>query len=104
MSVASPDDFLGSPETRLNRIEHLLVDLDLELDAHEIAMIGVGPLEVLFHQGHEDLLWPEIERLARSDPRFRRALASTWAYDSPRYDDRQALLRELGESAVPDSI
>lgn len=67
-------------------------------------MIGVGPLEVLFHQGHEDLLWPDIERLARSDPRFCRALASTWAYASPRYEDRQALLNELGESEKPDSI
>ena len=100
MPGASPADFLGDPEARLKRVESLLQDLNLDEDAEEIGRIGVGPLEVLFHQGHEDRLWPEIERLARSEPRFRRALASTWAYESSRYDDRQALLSELD---APDS-
>jgi hypothetical protein len=41
-----------------------------------IAEVGVGPLESLFLQGHEDALWPRVEQLAREDERFRRALAS----------------------------
>lgn len=60
-------------------------------------MMGVGPLESLLHQGHGELLWPELERLARADPLFRRARRSTWAYDSPEYDRREALLAELPE-------
>ncbi len=57
---------------------------------------GCGPLESLL-MVQEDQLWSEIEHLARTDRRFRRALASVWAYRSPRYEQRSALLAELGE-------
>ena len=63
-----------------------------------ISHLGVGPLESLFHRGHKEDLWPEIEQLARHDERLRRALASSWAYDSPMFERREALLAELGES------
>jgi hypothetical protein len=66
-------------------------------DADFVSMMGVGPLESLFHQGHGEALWPEVERLARTDPLFRRALRSVWAYDSPEFDRREALLAELPE-------
>jgi hypothetical protein len=65
-------------------------------DPEVVVEVGVGDLENLVRD-HGDELWPEIERLARSDPRFRRALACVWAYDSPEYDRRKALLAELGE-------
>lgn len=67
-------------------------------DEDLFAAIAVGPLESLFHQGHEEALWPEIERLARQDPVFRKALAQCWAYSSPMYDRRADLLIELGAS------
>ena len=92
-------DFLGSPEARLDRVERMLEGLDLEADAQAIATIGVGPLETLFHQGHEERLWARIEHLARTDLNFRRALAATWAYGSPRFEDRRRLLQNLGEAA-----
>lgn len=59
-------DFLGSPSGWLTRIEALLEPLDWWADWDEIVMIGVGPLETLCLQGHEDALWPRIEELARS--------------------------------------
>jgi hypothetical protein len=64
-------------------------------------MVGCGPLESLLHQGHGDLLWPEIERLARSDELFRRALENVWAYDSPEYERRERLLAELSDRDAP---
>lgn len=88
---------MASPEDRLTAIEQELARLDAWADDHEIVMIGVGPLEDLLGRGGEDLLWPRIEALARSDLKFRRALASCWAYSSPRYEDRYRLLDELGE-------
>jgi hypothetical protein len=98
-------DFLGTPEARLERVERKLEPLDLATDRDAIKTIGVGPLETLFHQGHEDRLWVRIEHLARTDPRFRHALASTWAAGSTRFDDRQRLLRDLGEpTPTRDSI
>ena len=51
----------------------------------------------------EDELWPQIERLARGDVRFRRALSHVWAYESPEFDRRERLLEELGES-VPVTL
>ncbi|HET7487207.1 MAG TPA: hypothetical protein VFJ85_04715 [Acidimicrobiales bacterium] len=66
-------------------------------DETEIASIGAGRLESLFHGGLEGTLWPRIEDLARHNPAFRRALRSAWAYGSPMFDRRQALLRSLGE-------
>lgn len=62
-----------------------------------INEIGCGPLENLI-RAHGVTLWPDVERLARSDPRFRRALSSVWAYDSPEYERRTQLLTELGEA------
>jgi len=64
----------------------------------ELCMdIGAGNLESLLRH-HEAELWPEIERLARTDIRFRRALSGVWAYDSPQFEQRVALLAELGEA------
>lgn len=57
--------------------------------------LGCGELEDLL-RAHEEELWPEVERLARADPVFRRALTSVWAYQSPMYEQRSALLEELG--------
>jgi hypothetical protein len=58
--------------------------------------IGCGDLESLLRRWESEL-WDEVERLARSSARFRRALRSVWAYDSPKSDERDALLWELGE-------
>jgi hypothetical protein len=68
-----------------------------EPDITRIRYIGTGPLESLCHQGFEEALWPAIEPLARADERFRRALSCVWAYDSPLFERRDALLEELGE-------
>jgi hypothetical protein len=59
--------------------------------------VGGGDLESLLVR-HEEELWPQIEELARSDVRFRRALSSVWAYDSPVFERRTVLLEELGEA------
>ena len=69
-----------------------------EPDPEMIARIGVGELENLLRDDEMEL-WPEIESIARRDPRFRSALASAWAYDSPAFEQREQLLRELGEAA-----
>jgi hypothetical protein len=84
------------PEATLHDI---VVELHSNSDPseHFVMMIGIGPLETLLHQGHGELLWPQMEKLARDDPLFRRALASAWAYDSPEYERRRQLLVELGE-------
>lgn len=67
-----------------------------EPDPELILDVGCGVLESLLFE-HEEELWPTIERLAREDVRFRRALAAVWAYDSPAFERREALLAELGE-------
>lgn len=67
-----------------------------EPDDELIGLIGAGELEELI-RAHGNKLWPDIERLARKDVRFRRALASVWAYDSKEYERRTQLLFELGE-------
>jgi hypothetical protein len=85
----SADDALSEIASTLRST----VDPDPELIEHS----GSGPLESLFHGGHEEELWPRIEQLAREDERFRRALSAVWAYDSPMFDQREALLEELGE-------
>jgi hypothetical protein len=65
-------------------------------DDNALGMIGAGPLEsLLIH--HEDDLWDEVEQIARSNPRFLRALRSVWNYPSPRFEQRQQLLVELNE-------
>jgi hypothetical protein len=71
---------------------HSTEDSDPEL----ILDVGCGVLESLLFE-HEEELWPRIERLARDDVRFREALAAVWAYDSPAFERREALLAELGE-------
>jgi hypothetical protein len=67
-------------------------------DDQALTMLAVGPMESFFHQGHEEELWPEVERLAREEPVFRRALRQCWAYESPMFDRRERLLEELGEA------
>lgn len=84
----NPSDLLRELIDRLNATDEPDDDLILE--------VGVGDLENLLRH-HEVELWPEIERAARSDQRFRRALCSVWAYDSPQFESREALLAELGE-------
>ena len=83
-----PSDALNDLVDRLHGSDQ--PDFDL------IADIGCGDLENLV-RGHGDELWPDIERLARADPIFRRALRFVWAYDSPEFARRDQLLRELGE-------
>jgi hypothetical protein len=85
-----------TPEVALDHVVMMLHSTG-EDDPRRVGRIGCGPLENLFHKGYEDGLWSRIEQLARDDPLFRRALASAWAYRSPRYADRRALLEELGE-------
>lgn len=65
-----------------------------------VEMIGVGPLETLLHRGHETALWDEIERLARTDPRFRQALAHVQATTSPELGRRRRLLEELDDGGA----
>ena len=60
-----------------------------------ISWIGVGELENLI-RAHGVELWPQVEQLARTDLRFREALNCVWAYDSPEFERRTALLEELG--------
>jgi hypothetical protein len=73
-----------------------ILDATLEPDLDLIGSVGAGALETLI-RNHGGELWLEIERLARRNIRFRRALRSVWAYDSPEYERRSRLLGELGE-------
>ena len=83
-----PEDVLAELVDRLHATE--------EPDFEVISDVGCGELENLI-RGHGVELWPEVERLARADPVFRRALRSVWAYDSPEFERRDQLLGELGE-------
>ncbi|HEY7136563.1 MAG TPA: hypothetical protein VIB48_16035 [Acidimicrobiia bacterium] len=85
-----------SPDAALDSIVDSLHSTP-EPDEELIDELGVGPLESLL-RAHEQELWPRVERLARDDIRFRRALRGVWAYDSPYFERRDALLEELGES------
>jgi hypothetical protein len=85
----SPDDVLDE----IVSIIHSTAEPDFDL----IAEVGVGPLEQLFHEGHEEHLWPRLEQLARDDSWFRRALGAVWAFSSPCFAERERLLAELGE-------
>ena len=89
LGEGSPSDLLSEQVTRLDATPEPDPDLCLE--------VGCGDLESLLGR-HESELWPEVERLARENPRFRRALSSVWAYDSPMFSRREALLAELGEA------
>ncbi|MEA2901504.1 MAG: hypothetical protein QOH36_1391 [Actinomycetota bacterium] len=73
-----------------------ILDSTPEPDVDLIGSVGAGALETLV-RNHGTELWEEIERLARDNVRFRRALRSVWAYDSPEYERRSQLLEELGE-------
>ena len=90
-----PDLILGniSPDEMLDAIVAELHSTD-DMDEELCLEIGRGDLESVLAR-HEAALWDRIELLARSDPRFRRALRSVWAYGSPLYDRRAALLGEL---------
>jgi uncharacterized protein DUF6869 len=77
-------------------------EIHADPDRVAIEMLGVGPLEALVHT-HGETLWPEIERLARSDRLFREALREVWAYESAEYALREALLEEsASEDGVTD--
>jgi hypothetical protein len=93
-----PDLILGrtAPSDMLAELVKVLYSTD-EPDPDLCSEVGCGDLESLLRD-HETALWPEVERLARTDIRFRRALASVWAYESPEFERRSALLAELGES------
>ena len=94
------------PADMLEELRDVLYSTD-EPDSDLCRDVGCGDLESLLSE-HETALWPEIERLARSDVRFRRALSSVWAYDSPEFERRAALLAELGEgreiTVMPDDF
>lgn len=79
-------------------LERLVVILNSTPEPNDELMswIGCGDLENLIREDGVEL-WPQVEQLAREDVRFRRALRSVWAYDSPEFERRQALLEELGE-------
>ena len=90
--------FVAGRSTPVQVLDELVAVLHstAEPDPQLIGQVGLGPLESLLLQ-HEEELWPSLERLARNDERFRRALAAVWAYDSPAFDRREVLLKELGE-------
>lgn len=84
-----------SPRDLLRDLVHRL-DSTPQPDPELCRDVGSGDLESLL-MVHEEELWPDVEQTARSNPRFRRALSSVWAYDSPKFNQRSALLEELGE-------
>jgi len=91
----------GGPPHKLSADEFLtrivaIVNATAEPNEDLLSWVGCGELENLIRNAGEEL-WPRIEKLARKDVRFRRALRSVWAYDSPEFDRRQALLADLGE-------
>jgi hypothetical protein len=85
----------GEPRDLLADVVAVL-DSTPEPDLELIGSVGAGSLETLVRNHGADL-WEEVERLARQNIRFRRALRSVWAYDSAEYDRRTQLLKELGE-------
>ena len=100
----------GSPQTETVTREEMVRLLNEDLAREYQAIIAyvvysqvlkgaqymsiAGELENLLRH-HEEELWPEIERLARENVRFRRALSAAWAYDSPVFEQRNELLEEL---------
>ncbi|HUQ63085.1 MAG TPA: hypothetical protein VM121_04985 [Acidimicrobiales bacterium] len=94
LKAGGPTDGLP-PAEFLERIV-AVINSTPEPDEELVGWVGCGDLENLVRD-HGVELWEQIERLARSDARFRRALRSVWAYDSPEYERRSALLGELGE-------
>ncbi|MFN8018260.1 MAG: hypothetical protein U0P45_09060 [Acidimicrobiales bacterium] len=61
-------------------------------DHDRLIDIGAGVLESMFHQGYADEVWPEMVRLAESEPPFRTALGAVWA----KHPGLQPLLWRLG--------
>ena len=69
------------------------------IDRELCGQIGAGNLESL-RRDHEEELWLEVEHLARSDDRFRCALQTVVAANSPMYRERCDLLDELAASST----
>jgi len=91
--------FHRDPESARAALDELarLIEEAPEDSADDLCLeIGCGDLETLLRRWELEL-WDEVERLARSSERFRRALRSVWAYDSPKFNERDALLWELSE-------
>ena len=82
-AATTPGELLDEIVTKIRASAH---DHDRLLD------IGVGELESMFHQSYTDDVWPEIVRLAETEPAFLWALGKVWA-DHPPLD---ALLWRLG--------
>ncbi len=61
------------------------------------VMSGPAISGSLFPAGHEKRLRPEIERLARADPVFRRRREPAGHTTLLMFERREALLQELGE-------
>jgi hypothetical protein len=51
--------------------------IDAAQTPEELSFIGAGPLENLLY-GRGDMIIDEVERLARQDPKFRRALQGVY--------------------------
>jgi hypothetical protein len=62
-----------TPADMLAELTKVLNSTD-EPDPDLCTEVGCGDLESLLRD-HESALWPEVERLARTDARFRRALS-----------------------------
>jgi hypothetical protein len=58
-------------------VVQLLVELNRADPDHDGATVGAGPLEDLVH-AHGDRMIDELERQARQDPSFRKALSTVW--------------------------
>ncbi|HKC27056.1 MAG TPA: hypothetical protein VKB75_03500 [Jatrophihabitans sp.] len=68
----------------------------------ELISVGSGPLEtVLSHSGHGEALVDMVERRARQEPRFRKALSGVWLGDDvPRHVRHR--LAKLGAADLVD--
>jgi hypothetical protein len=69
------------------------------IDRQLCGRIGAGNLESLLRD-HEEELWLDVERLARSDDRFRCALQTVVAANSSMFLERCDLLDELAASSA----
>jgi hypothetical protein len=85
-TTSTPDEILDHVIRRL----HEPTVLDEEL----CSLLGCGELENLI-RAHEDEIWLRIVEQATIDRRFRLALSCSWAFDSPHFAERCALLEEL---------
>src|SRR3954447_1836164 len=99
-AMTGPHPFLGDllldrvpPHELLARLVDTLHSTRT-IDEQLCRRISAGNLESLLRE-HEDHLWLEVERLARADLRFRRALDTVIAANSPMFRARCDLLEEL---------